>query len=80
MKAYVTLLDIHPYMMARNLLFFMMIDALVQDKLEAIDRLEVQAAMVYIYIGWIVPSYCEKRFLFLPHFTKRYIHPLSSGS
>jgi hypothetical protein len=39
----------------------MMIDILVQDTLEAVDRLEVQVTMVYVFIGWIMPSYCEKR-------------------
>ena len=56
-----TLLDIHPAIMARNLLFFMMIEILVQDTLGADDRLELQATMVYVFIGWIMPSYCEKR-------------------
>jgi hypothetical protein len=50
-------------MMARNVLFFLMIDALVQDKLEPLDRLEVQATMVYVFIGWVMPPYCEKRLL-----------------
>jgi hypothetical protein len=56
-----TLLDIHPAIIARNLLFFMMIDILAQDALDPIDRLEVQTTMIYVFIGWIMPSYCEKR-------------------
>ena len=61
LKTHVTLLDIHPAIMARNLLLFMMIDILVQDTLGALDRLELQATIVYVFIGWIMPSYCEKR-------------------
>lgn len=61
LKSYVTLLDIHPAMMARNLLFFLMIDALVQDKFKLLDRLEIQATMVYVFVGWVMPSNCEKR-------------------
>lgn len=33
----------------------------MQDTLGADDRLELQATMVYVFIGWIMPSYCEKR-------------------
>jgi hypothetical protein len=61
LKTHITLMDIHPAIIARNLLFFMMIDALVQHTLEDIDRLEVQVTMIYVFIGWIMPSYCEKR-------------------
>ncbi|KIM78006.1 hypothetical protein PILCRDRAFT_11660 [Piloderma croceum F 1598] len=61
LKPHITLLDIHPAIMARNLLLFMMIDILVQDTLEAVDRLEVQTTMAYVFIGWIMPLYCKKR-------------------
>jgi hypothetical protein len=39
----------------------MMIDILVQNTLNALDHLEVQATMVYVFLGWIMPSYCDKR-------------------
>jgi len=61
LKPHIILPDIHPAIMARNLLLFMMIDILARDTLGVVDRLEVQTTVVYVFIGWIMPSYCEKR-------------------
>lgn len=42
---------------------FMMIHTLAQDTLDATTRLELHATLVYVFIGWVMPPYCEKRTL-----------------
>ncbi|KII90183.1 hypothetical protein PLICRDRAFT_40377 [Plicaturopsis crispa FD-325 SS-3] len=61
LKAHVTLLDIHPAMMARNVLLFMMLNEIVENKVEGLDRLEVSAAITYLWLGVVMPPYCERR-------------------
>jgi hypothetical protein len=61
MKAHVTLLDIHFATIARDLLLCMLIDCLVQGQLDATARSEVQTTLVYVYVGWVMPDYCEVR-------------------
>jgi hypothetical protein len=61
MKAHVTLLDIHFATIARDLLLCMLIDHLAHDELDVTARLEVQMTLVYVYVGWVMPEYCQVR-------------------
>lgn len=61
MNAHVTLLDIHFATIARDLLLCMLIDCLAQGELDADAHLEVQTTLVYVYVGWAMPKYCEAR-------------------
>lgn len=63
LKGHVTLLDIHPYVIARNLLMLMMVHSLAHEALDELDRIELQATLVYLFIGWAMPAYCDRRTL-----------------
>jgi hypothetical protein len=61
LKAHLTLLDIHFATIARDLLLCMFLHTLAEEQLDADARLELQASLVYIYVGWAMPDYCSER-------------------
>ncbi|KAF8958545.1 hypothetical protein BDZ97DRAFT_1906448 [Flammula alnicola] len=50
MKAHVTFLDIHFAIIARNLVFFLLIDELMSEDLDPQTRIETQATLVYLFV------------------------------
>ena len=62
LKAHVSLLDINYPIIARNLILYILVDQMIaaEDGDEK-TRLEIQATFVYVYMGWIIPSYCHAR-------------------
>ncbi|KAG2005845.1 hypothetical protein CC2G_002213 [Coprinopsis cinerea AmutBmut pab1-1] len=62
-KPHLTLLDVHPATVARNILFFMFLDQLLEGQLTSTERLEVMTTLFYVCLGWVMPSYCWDRFL-----------------
>lgn len=63
-KAHITINDIHFGIVARNFMFYLLLDELMADYLDPITRVEIQASLFYMYAGWIVPTYVHKRWVY----------------
>lgn len=63
MRAHITLLDVHFATIARDLIFFMLIDSLVEGEMDQVTRLEIRATLMYVSIGWAMPDYCYTRYM-----------------
>ncbi|THH27274.1 hypothetical protein EUX98_g6912 [Antrodiella citrinella] len=61
MFLHITMLDLHPAMLARDMVILMLASQLGDDGIEEEDRLEIQAAAVYLWNGVALPSYCAER-------------------
>ncbi|TCD63140.1 hypothetical protein EIP91_005899 [Steccherinum ochraceum] len=62
-RVHLTLLDIQPTALARDLCLFLLIDELVEDHGHSEEtRLEIMATIFYAYFGVVMPSYCHQRF------------------
>ncbi|TBU53623.1 hypothetical protein BD310DRAFT_887493 [Dichomitus squalens] len=59
-RAHLTLLDIHDGTMARNLCLLMLLDQLNRAT-DPIDRAEINATLMYMFCGAVMPSYCYDR-------------------
>ncbi|KDR73934.1 hypothetical protein GALMADRAFT_250621 [Galerina marginata CBS 339.88] len=73
MKAHITALDIHFASVARTVILFMLVNALMtaREGGEGPETmLEIQATLVYVYVGWIIPSYCHARLMAICASTK----------
>ncbi|TFK27293.1 hypothetical protein FA15DRAFT_220295 [Coprinopsis marcescibilis] len=62
-KAHLVFLDHHFATVARDLLMFMFLDQLRDCQMDPTTRLEIMATLVYLYIGWMMPSYCYGRWI-----------------
>lgn len=62
MRAHITLLDVHFATIARDLIFFMLIDSLVEGEMDEVIRLEIRATLMYVSVGWAMPDYCYTRY------------------
>ncbi|KAH8101280.1 hypothetical protein BXZ70DRAFT_935376 [Cristinia sonorae] len=62
MKIHLTLLDIHPTALARDVCIFQLLDELKEGGHAEETAAEIKATLFYIFIGIIMPSYCHKRF------------------
>ncbi|KII91875.1 hypothetical protein PLICRDRAFT_157310 [Plicaturopsis crispa FD-325 SS-3] len=60
-KLHMTLLDIHPAALVRDLCIMMLIDALIEGKQDAVSQVEIKATIFYTYLGVVLPSYCHER-------------------
>ncbi|KAG6908799.1 hypothetical protein DXG01_003246 [Tephrocybe rancida] len=60
---HLTVLDIHFATVARDLLICWLVNTLIENKLDATGYLEVQSALVYIYIGHVMPDYAHSRMM-----------------
>lgn len=63
-KFHLTALDIHPTVMARNLVFLLLLDDLAQglkNGMKAEDEAEIKATFMYAFAGTIMPPYCQTR-------------------
>ncbi|KAJ6496322.1 hypothetical protein C8R45DRAFT_1132445 [Mycena sanguinolenta] len=60
-KVYITLLDIKEHSLARDLVvMFLLFKIMVCTN--AIEKIELQATVFYIYTGLVMPQYCYERF------------------
>ncbi|KAI0315921.1 hypothetical protein OF83DRAFT_1129611 [Amylostereum chailletii] len=55
-KAHITLLDIHPTMVARDLVVFMLMDLLVQGNESPASEIEIKGAIFHTFMGVLVPN------------------------
>lgn len=62
MRVHITLLDVHFATIARDLIFFMLIDSLVEGEMDQVTRLEIRATLMYVSVGWAMPDYCYTRY------------------
>lgn len=60
-KAHITLLDIHPTALARDLCILVLLDELMMASHNAETKNEIRTTIFYIYTGVIVPPYCYDR-------------------
>lgn len=60
-KAHITINDIHFAIVARNFMFYLLLEELMADDLEPMVRIEIQATLFYMYAGWVVPTYVHTR-------------------
>ncbi|TCD61538.1 hypothetical protein EIP91_008282 [Steccherinum ochraceum] len=58
---HITMNDIHPAMLARDIVIMSLASQISDEGLEPIDRLEIKAAVVYLWNGVAMPSYCAER-------------------
>ena len=61
-RFHLTALDIHPAIIARNLVFLFLLDQLVNyQTITPETKAEVIATYMYAFIGVVMPDYCHKR-------------------
>lgn len=61
-RFHLTALDIHPAIIARNLVFMLLLNELVDGQTVTPEaRAEVIATYMYAFVGVVVPDYCNKR-------------------
>ena len=81
-KFHLTALDIHPTVIARNLVFLLLLDDLAQGLEEGIreeEQAEIKATYLYTFIGTIMPPYCHARYVRIRWNLMRRIHERGSG-
>jgi hypothetical protein len=62
LKVHITLLDIHPVALARDLCILMLLNELCEMKAQSnVEATELKATIFYVYIGVVMPSYCHDR-------------------
>lgn len=61
LNVHLTLLDIHPGILARDLVLMMLAYELGDENLDPVDKLEIQATAIYTFAGVAMPSYCAER-------------------
>ncbi|KIM41915.1 hypothetical protein M413DRAFT_71143 [Hebeloma cylindrosporum] len=59
LKVHLTLMDIHPAPLARNLVIFSLLDQIRLSK-DSSKRVELHAALFYLYTSIIMPDYCHQ--------------------
>lgn len=60
-KVHMTLLDLHPNALARDLCIIMLLDSLMDQNTSQTERLEIKATLFYTYVGIVLPEYCFQR-------------------
>ncbi|KAF7985824.1 hypothetical protein HWV62_490 [Athelia sp. TMB] len=60
-RVHLTMLDLHPNPLARDLCILMLLDSLTNQNLAQTEILEIKATIFYTYIGVALPSYCFER-------------------
>lgn len=58
---HMTLLDIHPSALARDLCVLMLLHMLADASRSAVDVIEIKATIFYVYLGVVLPGYCYER-------------------
>ena len=59
-KVHITLLDIHPTTLARDLCIFALLEQLLDTPNSKEKEAEIKATIFYAYLGVIMPSYCHQ--------------------
>lgn len=64
LQIHLTLLDLHPNILARDLCIMMLLHALMNQVEDAppTERLEIKTTIFYTYIGVVLPGYCFERY------------------
>lgn len=60
-KTHLTLLDIQPTALGRDLCILLLLDELVRKTYDEETTAEIKATIFYIFLGVVIPSYCHKR-------------------
>lgn len=60
---HVTLLDIHPTTLSRDLMALMLLDELLSGNHTPNETVEIKATLFYVYTAMIMPSYCFDRYV-----------------
>lgn len=55
------MLDLHPGILARDLVILMLADQLRQDSLDSESKIEVLATITYTFTAAVIPPYCAER-------------------
>jgi len=58
---HMTLLDIHPSALARDLCVMMLLHSLIDTSKSVMERIEIKATIFYTYFGVVLPGYCYER-------------------
>ena len=61
LRIHITLLDIHPYALARDLCILALMDDLATKEHDEKTRQDIMSAIFYTFIGVVVPPSCHKR-------------------
>ena len=61
-RVHITVLDIHPAVIARNLVYLLLLNELVNGQtITPETRVEVITTLMYAFVGVAMPDYCHKR-------------------
>ncbi|OBZ76423.1 hypothetical protein A0H81_03125 [Grifola frondosa] len=60
-RAHITLNDVHPAVLARDLCILMLLNELIESKNSTEAQIEIKAALMYTFAGVVMPSYCYDR-------------------
>ncbi|KAI0357702.1 hypothetical protein OH77DRAFT_1421794 [Trametes cingulata] len=61
-RTHLTLLDIHPYAIARDLCMLMLLHQL-NETTDSVTRAEIKATLMYSFCGAVMPNYCYERLM-----------------
>ncbi|KDQ56564.1 hypothetical protein JAAARDRAFT_179150 [Jaapia argillacea MUCL 33604] len=61
LRFHLTLLDIHPTMVTRDLCLFMLFRELMEAPQDRMTQLEIKTTILYVLWGVVMPSYCHDR-------------------
>ena len=61
---HITLLDIHPGILARDLCIMMLVDSLRNCDAASPVATEIRATLFYAYVSPVMPAYCHDRYTF----------------
>ncbi|KAI0634386.1 hypothetical protein C8Q77DRAFT_1217561 [Trametes polyzona] len=78
LRTHLTLLDIHPTAIARDLCMLMLLDDLNHTTNHTV-RAEIKATLMYSFCGAVMPGYCYERLMSLmDSLSERLVHPNQS--
>jgi hypothetical protein len=63
-RLHITLLDIHPGVLARNLCIIMLLESLRDIDPNTLVATEIQATLFYTFVATVMPAYCYDRYTF----------------
>lgn len=71
-RLHITLLDLQPAALARDLVMLMLLNDLVEHKdPKSVDYLEQMTTVFYTYTATIMPDYCEARYVYIHCFMNK---------
>ncbi|TFY79515.1 hypothetical protein EWM64_g4494 [Hericium alpestre] len=62
LKVHMTLLDIYPASLARDLCMFLLLNDLIENEYDEETIAEIKATIAFVYLAIIIPSYCWDRY------------------